>query len=112
MSRSEIASSQSLSGGEGLSLHLPRGARLICLEGSLSLTYPLQSMAGRVFAPGVTLRAGEQQGMEEGMCLGIQAGSHGARLLLLRPAPAPSLRFTLLRAWRRWLSNLEPVSRI
>lgn len=103
MLRPEIASTQSLSAGEGLSLRLPRGARLVCLEGSLSLAYPLQSMAGRVFAPSATLRAGEQQSMEEETCLGLQAGGKGARLLCLRPAPEPSLSFRMLSTLRRWL---------
>lgn len=111
MSRPEIPSTYSLSAGEGRSLRLPRGARLICLEGSLSLAYPLQSMAGRVFAPGMTLRAGEQQCVDEEVSLGLQAGGSGARLLCLLPAPAPSLRFILMRVWRRWLASLEPASR-
>lgn len=81
-----VTSVLSLAAGECRQLDCPAGSHLVCLEGSLELALPPQSLAGTLFVPRRTLAAGCDSQIEASAWLGLFAGPRGARVLCLTPA--------------------------
>lgn len=101
MSSPDTVVVHSLGRGQAMQLSLRTGSRLVCLEGSLEMSFPLQCLGGSPVGMGLALGQGEQWSAAAAGGLVLRAGPRGARLLCMVPAPAGTAGRMLASWWRR-----------